>query len=316
LGLSWEENDTKLHAFLARAADHPSPTYYQIAAQLLTREHKSDEAIAGLQEAVALDPSDAWTFDGLSQAMIFNGRPKEGRAYLDAAMRLDPAGLHGYADWRRYLAGLAAFGEGRFADAVQTLEEIDLRSPDPWTKFYALHVLLAAHGHLGRSAELAAAKAAFETVLTERGEDDYDGLRVQYYFVFKNEADIVRLLDGLAKAGIPELPPDVDPRSKDRLTDAEMQTLVFGHELSGRGTAPEPVEYHRTTTTDGLATVTIGSWTGQGRSWAQAGALCVAYPKELTSCGVIFRNPAGTRERSNEYQFIFHRPRYEFSVVQ
>ena len=44
---------------------------------------------------MALDPSDPWTFDGLSQALIFNGRPKEGRAYLDAAMRLDPAGPGG-----------------------------------------------------------------------------------------------------------------------------------------------------------------------------------------------------------------------------
>src|SRR5262249_3161827 len=79
LGLSGEEVDAKLYEFLDRAATHPSPTYYQIAAQLLTREHRSDEAIAGLQEAVALDPSDPWTFDALSEALIFNGRPKEGR---------------------------------------------------------------------------------------------------------------------------------------------------------------------------------------------------------------------------------------------
>jgi adenylate cyclase len=260
--------------------------------------------------------TDPWTFDGLSQALMFNGRPKEGRAYLDAAMRLDPAGLGGLADWRRYLAGLAAFGEDRFEDAVRVLEKIDLRSPDPWTKFYALQVLLSAYGHLGRSAELEAAKAAFKTVLTEMDEADYDRLRVQHYFVFKKEADIVRLLDGLSKAGIPELPPDIDPQSKDRLTGAEVQSLVFGHELRGRQTKPEVAEYRRASAIDGSATVTIGSWTRQGISWTQAGALCTAYPKDLTSCGVIFRHPAGTREQSDEYQFILHRPRLEFSVVK
>lgn len=316
LGLSWEENDAKIYEFLARAAKHPSPTYYQITAELLTREDKSDEAIAGLQEAVALDPSDPWTFDGLSQAMIFNGRPKEGRAYLDAAMRLDPAGPGGRADWRHYLAGLAAFGENRFEDAIQSLEEIDLGSPDPWSKFFGLQVLLSAYGHLERSAELEATKADFETILKEMGEADYDGLRLQDVFVFKNEADIVRLLEGWSKAGMPELPPDIDPKSKNRLTAAEMKSLVFGHELRGRRTAPEVAEYRRSTAMDGSATVTIGTWTGQGMSWTQAGALCVAYPRQLTACGVIFRNPAGTRETSNEYQFVFHWSRFEFSVVE
>jgi len=316
LGMSWEESDAKLYEFLGKAANNPSPTYYHIAAQLLTREHKSDEAIAGLQEAVALDPSDSWTFDALSQALIFNGRPKEGRAYLDAAMRLDPAGLSGVADWRRYLAGLAAFGEDRFEDAIQSLEKIDLRSPDPWTKFYALQVLLSAYGHLGRGAELEAAKAEFKTVLTERDEADYDRLHVQFYFVFKNEADIVRLLDGLTKAGIPELPADIDLTSKDRLTGAEIQSLVFGHELRGRRTRPDVAEYRRTTAIDGSTTFTLGSQTLQGMSWTQAGALCTAYPKYLTECGAIFRNPAGTREQSNEYQFIFHWPRSTFSIVK
>jgi hypothetical protein len=75
-------------------------------------------------------------------------------------------------------------------------------------------------------------------------------------------------------------------------------------------------EYRRTTAIDGSAIVTIGSRTLQGKSWTQAGALCVAYPKDLTACGVISRDPAGTRDHNNEYQFIFHRPRFEFSVVK
>jgi TolB-like protein/class 3 adenylate cyclase len=317
-GLSWDEVDAKVLESLARAAEHPSPTYYQMAAQLLTREHNSDEAIADLQEAVALDPSDPWTFDAMSQALIFNGRPKEGRAYLDAAMRLDPAGLGGWAEWRLYLAGLAAFCEDRFEDAVLSLEKINPQS-EQWSRFYGLQVRLSAYGHLGRSAELEAARAEFNNLLPEMDEAGYDRMRVQYWFVFKNGADIVRLLDGLSKAGIPELPPDIDPKSMDRLTSAEMQSLVFGHELRGHQTKPELAEYRRTTGIDGSTTVTIGAQTHQGKSWTQASALCTAHPKylkELTTCGVIFRNPAGTREQSNEYQFVFNRSRVEFSIVK
>jgi adenylate cyclase len=316
VGISWDEIDAKRYEHLDRAAQHPSPTYYQIAAQLLTREHKSDQAIAFLREAEALDPSDSWTFDGLAEALIFNGRPSEGRAYLDTATRLDPSGPGGALDWRRYLRGLAAFNEGRFEEAVQSLEKIDLSSPHTWGKFQGLQVLLSAYGHLGRAAEVETTKGELLTVLSTIGERHYHRLFVQRYFVFKSEGDVVQLLEGLRKAGIAELPPGFDPASKDRLTEDEMQFLVFGHEIKGRRTFPDLVEYRRVTATDGSTAVVIGSAPRQGRSWMQAGTLCVAYPRVLTSCGVIFRNPAGTREQNNEYQFVFHDSRYEFSVVK
>jgi adenylate cyclase len=316
LGLSWDEIDAKLHESLAAAAKHPSPTYYQISAQLLTRERKSDEAIVGLQEAVALDPSDPWTFDALSQALIFNGRPKEGRTYLDAARRLDPVGLGGLADWRHYLAGLAAFGEDRFEEAVVSLEKIDLRSPDPWTKFFGLQVLIAAYGHLGRGPEIATAKEHFDAVLKDMGEGPYNMLRTQHYFVYRNESDIKRLLNGLAKAGVPELPADVDPHSKGRLTEAEIKSLFFGHETQGRQIAPEFAEYKAITSADGSTSVTVGSWSNKGRRWTQAGVVCNAFPKALTNCSAIFRNPLGTFEQRNEYLSVHHSSRFEFSVVK
>jgi adenylate cyclase len=315
-GLSGDDVDTKLYEFLAKAAEHPSPTYYQINADLLVRQHRSDEAISELQNAVALDPSDPWTFDGLALALILNGRPVEGRAYIDTARRLDPAGSGGLIDWRHYLEGLAAFGENRFEGAVQSLEKIDLQSHHPWSKFFGLQVLLSTYGHLGRTAEIETTKGELRTVLSTVGEARYNRLLVQHYFVFKNEDDIVRLLEGLRKAGVPELPPGFDPTSKDRLTEEEMQSLMFGHEVRGRQVFPDRAEYRRTTATDGSINVTIGAMSLQGRSWTQAGALCNAYPRELAVCGVIFRNPAGTRERNNEYLYIFHNPRFEFSVVK
>ena len=312
LGLSWEEVEAKLYESLEAAAKHPSPSYYQIAAELLIRERKSDEAIALLHKAVPLDPSNFWTYEGLSQAHTFNGRPKEGRAYLDAAMRVDP----GWNDWRHYQAGLAAFGGGRFEEAAASLEKIDPRSHQPWPKFYGLQVLISAYGHLGRGAEIAAAKANFKTVLSERDEGEHDWLLTQEYFVFKNEVDIERLLEGLSKAGVPELPPDFDPKGMTRLTGPEIRSLIFGHELHGRRIAPEVEEYRRVTVTNGFTSVTIGSRSRHGASWTQAGVLCAAYPKYLTDCGAVFRNPAGSFEHNNEYLSIFRGARYEFSVVK
>jgi tetratricopeptide (TPR) repeat protein len=316
LGLSYDDIDAKLYESLEAAAKHPSPTYYQLTANLLTRERKSDEAIAGLQQAIVLDPSDSWTFEAMAQTLIHNGRPKEALAYLDAAVRLDPAGVGAFANWRPVLYGFAAFGEDRFEDAVASLKKIDLRSPEPWAKFYGLQLLLSAYGHLGRTADAAALSAQFDKARQEAGEADYNRLRTQRYFVFKHDADLDRLLDGLAKVGIPELPADVDPHSKDRLTETEIQSLFFGHEAQGHQTVPEAADYKAFTAADGSTTVTIGSWVRQGMRWTQAGCMCASYPKSLTSCAAIYRNPSGTFERKNEYLYIGARVRVEFSVVK
>ena len=136
-------------------------------------------------------------------------------------------------------------------------------------------------------------------------------------FVFKNEADIERLLEGWRKAGMPELPPDIDPKSKDRLTAAEMKSLVFGHELRGRRTAPEVARisaHHR------------NRWFDHGHDWyldRSRNELDASrrYLRRLSQridrvwCHLP-QSGRYTREASNEYQFVFHWARFEFSVVE
>jgi len=312
MGLTGYTAYDKVFESLEAAAKHPSPFYYQLIADLLVREHRSDEAVAVLLKAVALDPSDPWNYAGLSQALNFNGRPKEARDHLDAAMRVDP----GWTDWRHYQAGLADFGQDRFEEAIGSLEKIDFQSPDPWPKFYGLQVLLSAYGHLGRDEQVAAYREKVTKVLADRNDGEPSQLLTQKYFVFKNEADIERLLGGLSKAGLPELPATVDLDPKDRLTGAEIKSLAFGHELRGRNTAPDIEPYRRVATADGSITVTIGSHTRTGRTWVQGNFLCNAYPKTLTTCGAVFRNPSGTREQENEYRSIYPSNRIEFSVVK
>lgn len=72
-------------------------------------------------------------------------------------------------------------------------------APNPWPKFYGLQVLASAYGRLGRSAAAAATIEKLKTVLRERNEGELNQLLTQRYFVYKNEADIARLLDGLGK---------------------------------------------------------------------------------------------------------------------
>ena len=186
----------------------------------------------------------------------------------------------------------------------------------PWPKFYGLQVLLSAYGHLGRSAEIAATMENLRTVLRERDEGEPDWLLTQQYFVFEHEADIERLLAGLGKAGVPELPADVDLRSEDRLTGAEIKPLIFGRELRGRRVAPEVADYRRFMSADGSISVTIGSWSNTGKSWVQGDFLCNAYPRDLTTCGAVFRNPSGTFDRNDEYFAVYRTSRIAFSIIE
>ncbi|WP_246506607.1 guanylate cyclase [Mesorhizobium silamurunense] len=278
-----------VYKYLGEAAKHPSPSYYQLVASLLVREHRSDEAVAVMFKAVALDPSDPLNYVGLAEALNFNGRPNEASDYLVAANRVDPGGN----DHRHYQAGLAEFGQGRFEEAVDYLERIDLQSPDPWPKFYGLQVLVSAYAHLGRRDRVAAYSDRLRNVMLERKDGGANQLVTQRYFVFKNPADIGRLLDGLDKAGLPELPEEVDLDAKDRLTGSEIRSLILGRDLNGGG-----------------------AWIDKGTSWVQQNFLCDAIPKVQTTCGAIFRNPAGTPERHNEYTAVFRFDRFEFSTVK
>ncbi|CAN7758003.1 hypothetical protein [Mesorhizobium sp. LjNodule214] len=111
--------------------------------------------------------------------------------------------------------------------------------------------------------------------------------------MFKNPADIGRLLDGLDKAGVPELPEQLDLDAKDRLTGSEIRSLILGRDLREGG-----------------------AWIDKGTSWVQENFLCDAIPKVQTTCGAIFRNPAGKPGRGHEYTAVFRFDRFEFSTIK
>ena len=94
--------------------------------------------------------------------------------------------------------------------------------------------------------------------MADAGDDEFTGIHMMSEFPFRNFADTERLLEGLRKAGVPELPKGVDPKSKDRLTGAEIKALIFGHLIEGRERETGNA-YRRQTAMDGTADVTVGT---------------------------------------------------------
>ena len=311
LGLSHDETLSKTRAYLDEAAKHPSSAYYRVLADFQLWRQQSDESVANVQRAIALDPSDPDNYLEMSLALIYNGRAADSLVFLDTAMRVDP----GWTIFRRYLSGLAQFNMGRFAEAVTSFEAMDPESPDYWSTYSGLVMSIATYGHLGRSADAASAMAKLKTYPVDTKDGTLSILRMQGLFPFKNFADTERVQDGLRRGSMIELPFGLDPKSKDRLTGAEIRKLIYGHETISRQLGTNLPGWSHTDAETGQINVKIGDWSDSGPTWIEGDTMCFSLAAELRTCAVVYRNPAGSFEEKNEY--IFYQPWqiFEFSVV-
>lgn len=285
IGLSADEARNKENAYFMAAAENPSPMYYRILTAKLNMQQRSDEAIAAAERAIALDASDPANYESLSIAMIYNGRAMDGLGYLDAALeKIEP-------------------------------ERKETTYWDFWPNYDGLVLLISAYAQLGQSADAAKARERLKPYLAKAQDAEYTGLMAAGSNPFKHYPDLQRVLTGLRKAGVPELPYGLDPKSPDRLDGAAMKTLLFGHEIQGRNIGTGEA-YRRATDDDGTTRVNVGEWSDTGRSQIEGDFLCFLYPSRSRTCVVVFRNPGGTSAQNNEYFFITQWDRFEFSVVK
>ena len=317
LGITSDQATERRLEYLEMAAKNPSSIYYQMTVEYLVSSRKFDEAIATAQKAIALDPSDTDGYLMMSMALIFDGRPQDGLDYLDAIQRVDP----GPTAWRRFLGGLSEFSMGRYVEAAAILEQVDPQRRttsfwDFWADYSSLRVLVAVYGQLGRKADADAVREQLKPMMADAGDKDFTGIHMASAMPFKNFADLERLLEGLRKAGIPELPNGVDPKSETRLTGTEIKALILGHSIEGRERETGNV-YRRQTAMDGTADVTVGApMAYRFYTTVEGDFFCNWSLNVGRGCGAVFRNPAGTPEKKNEYLFIRPWNSFEFSVVK
>ena len=122
------------------------------------------------------------------------------------------------------------------------------------------------------------------------------------------------VLEGLRRAGVPELPNGVDP-NKDQLTGAEIKALLFDHTLEGKERETGKV-YRRHTGIDGTSDVVVGTDSFDMVTSIEGDYLCSWAPTGWRGCGAVFRNPGGTLEKRNEYLYLRPWNSFEFSVVK
>ena len=99
---------------------------------LLQRQHA--QAITAGQHAIALSPNGAEVHALLAVTLNFSGRPEDGRAMIEKALRLSPV----YPSWYVHVLGMSHYLGGRYAEALAAFTHSRDRSPDAWFPYVGL----------------------------------------------------------------------------------------------------------------------------------------------------------------------------------
>jgi tetratricopeptide (TPR) repeat protein len=154
---------------------------------------KHDTAIAEMEQAVALSPSDSWVLSVLGQVSIFAGQPQRGIEALTRAMRLNPY----YLDWQPYnlALGYAWAGENE-REAIRMAEGYVQRLPSDPYGYTNLAIVQTFFGHETQ------AKRAIE--LLRHRHPGFGAKNLRRSELYKRSEDLNRVLKALAEAGLPE----------------------------------------------------------------------------------------------------------------
>jgi adenylate cyclase len=162
--------------------------------RVYTQMGESEAAIAELETAVSINPSFAHGHFNLGWALVLAGRAEEALPHYDRALRLNP---HDPLLWPLLVGrAVALIVLHRYEEAAGCARRA---TRHPTANYVPPATLASVLGHLGDSE---GARAAMEQVYRLR--PDFSRSLLRRLWIFRNEADRACLLDGLAKAGVPE----------------------------------------------------------------------------------------------------------------
>jgi adenylate cyclase len=154
--------------------------------------HDIDGAIVATDRALALDPNSATALGGRGHVLGYAGRYDEAIENIHNAMRLDP---HYASIWLHFLAHAHVL-KGDYETAIPLLQQRIRRSPE--TDISRM-LLASCYGYLGETDE---ARQVWDEMLAIN--PDYSLEQKARVLPYKNPADWQHIVEGLAKAGLPE----------------------------------------------------------------------------------------------------------------
>jgi adenylate cyclase len=171
--------------------DDAEPAGHVALGNVLVWRRRHDEALAPLARSIELDANYAQGHALIGMALMYAGRAGEALEPFAATMRLDPH----YPNVVLHLVAQTYFSLGQYDDTVRYA--LDRINRNPNTDASRM-LLAAAHGHLGRVEDARAAWAALLQV-----NPSFSLAQRARVLPYKDPADFQRIVDGLAKAGLP-----------------------------------------------------------------------------------------------------------------
>jgi len=140
---------------------------------------------------IELDPNFAQGHSATGLALMYAGRPAEALEAFAIAKRLDPH----HASIVLHFMAQTHFSLGEYETAAKQLLERIARTPATDS---SRMMLASCYGHLGRADD---ARAAWAELL--KVNPDFSLAQRERVLPYKNAADFQRIVEGLAKAGLP-----------------------------------------------------------------------------------------------------------------
>ena len=171
--------------------DAQEPVSHMALANVLLWRRDHDGALEECRQMIALDPNFAQGHASTGWAMMFAGQAAEALEEFAIAMRLDPH----FPGIVLHFSAQAHFALGNYEEAARRLIERIARNPGT----DASRMLLAAcQGHLGRLDEARETWAGLLKI-----NPDFSLAQRERVLPYKHPRDFQRIVEGLAKAGLP-----------------------------------------------------------------------------------------------------------------
>jgi adenylate cyclase len=183
--------EAEKYARQAVKLDDQEPIAHMALGGVLLWQRDHDAALDQIMRALELDHNFAQAHAFMGMVLMYAGRAGEALGPFATAMRLDPH----YSNMLLHLLAQAHFSLGQYEAAATHLLERISRNPDT----DASRMLLASsYGHLGR---LDDARATWNELLKVNVSFSLE--QRSRVLPYKNPSDFQRIVDGLAKAGLP-----------------------------------------------------------------------------------------------------------------
>ena len=308
LGISADDVYRKARDHLAVAQKYPTSTAHQVAGSMYRARGWHERAIKEFDAAIALDPTDSWSYVYAAHTWLAAGDLAKAEAQIRIAMRLDPHPPPAFM----FYQGLVEFAQGRLDQAGSTFEQAARLSPqDPLPRL----LLVATYGATGDRPRAQEALAAFNALRARQG-----GIPLVldcYYLSNLGSFSVGQrgLWVALRAAGVPRWF-DEGEFEPNRVHGAEIDALFVGNRLHGRSL--ETGEEHGLSVAADGSGIIFGDWgVGSGHVRFEGDDVCFETPIGYVNCADIYRNPDGARATENEYFWVDRAGgAFPFSIVR